>query len=128
MEKLKETLETLTKIANESGNNSLLTKVGEVKGLLLAYEMVNNSELLVRIINSLCEVTMMSLETSSTNITKVSNIQKATNNRFNKEGELAQFYIFLTNNGKKETTADVYRKTITLVSLVKVQHLILLHN
>ena len=46
MEKLKNILIELSNIANRDNNKELLSKIGELKGLLLAYEMVNSIELL----------------------------------------------------------------------------------
>lgn len=116
MEKLKITLENLSELAIQNHNKELLGKVGELKGLLIAYEMVNSIELLEKMMNMLCDLTVFALQSNINNITKVSNVMKASNNRFNKEGELANFYIYLTTvDGRKETTADAYRKTINKI-------------
>ena len=115
MEKLKNILIELSNIANRDNNKELLSKIGELKGLLLAYEMVNSVELLEKMIDLLSDLTMISIKYKHDNITKISNIQKASKNINNREGELSQFYIYLTNEGKKETTADAYRKTINQI-------------
>ena len=99
MEKLKNILIELSNIANRDNNKELLSKIGELKGLLLAYEMVNSVELLEKMIDLLSDLTMISIKYKHDNITKISNIQKASKNINNREGELSQFYIYLTNDG-----------------------------
>lgn len=115
MEKINELLENLSEIAIKDNNNELLSKLGEIKGILLAYEMINDVQLLIKMISLLCDLTMFIHQLNYNNITKISNIKKASNNVKNREGELAQFYIYLTNEGKKETTADSYRKTVNQI-------------
>lgn len=115
MEKINEFVENLSEIAIKDNNKELLSKLGEIKGILLAYEMINDVELLKKMISLLCDLTMLVHQFNYNNITKISNIKKASNNVKNREGELAQFYIYLTNEGKKETTADAYRKTVNQI-------------
>lgn len=113
MNDIKERLDLLTKSASENGNLSLLEKLSEIKGLYLAYTTVNSIELLEKVVDSLIDSIDILLE-KDTNNTK-----KAINNRYNKEGELAEFYKFLISQGKKATTADVYRKAINQVIKAK---------
>lgn len=89
-------------------NAEVLSKFAEIKGLYAAYELSNNSVLLEKIIEMLLELIEMTINLPSSEY----HIKKAIMNKENKTGELAGFYNYLVEKGKKPTTADCYRKTI----------------
>ncbi len=89
-------------------NTEVLSKFGEIKGLYAAYELSNSSVLLEKIIEVLLELIEMTINLPGSDY----NTKKAIMNKENKTGELAGFYNYLVEKGKKPTTADCYRKTI----------------
>ena len=96
-------------------NKELISKVSEIKGLYSAYELSSNTAILQKVVDGLIDAVKLTLTLP------INNTQKAIMNKANRYGELAGFYSFLIEQGKKPTTADNYRKAIKQV--VEVQGL-----
>ena len=108
---LKNKIESLCDLP--TNDKEVLNKISEIKGLYTAYELAPNEVIFNKIVETLFDVIEIQ------NKKMISIVQQVNPNSVNVSGELSDFYMYLTNCGKKHNTADNYRKIIMQVVRAK---------